>query len=163
MNITSRVKKPTEAEAKALAKYFPSTSAGKKKSRDAFDPVAESIVLPKQKKKKAAISRPRATNITVIMMKEYSPSIPKGKRRQSLATSGRIQTLKFTRTMTQLEVKNQIIRTFKVTTFIVLDCDSTGHTLVKASNQSIDGEGVVGRKGALYLCEKFELVRWYII
>ena len=130
---------------------------GKKRSKP-FDPLAESIVLTKQKMRKAAISRQRSTNITVIMMKEYSSAIPKGKVRQKLASKGQIQTLRFTRTMTNLEVKKHITDTFKVKSFVVLDCDNTGHNLVKCANQLINGEKVVDRKGELYLCEKFNLV-----
>ena len=82
-----------------------------------FDPVAESIVLPQQKKKKAAKKKKlRPSNVTVIMMEEYCPVIPKGKIRHKLASSGKIQTIKFYRTM---EVKNQLIRAFKVRGFVV--------------------------------------------
>ena len=92
------------------------------------------------------------------MMKEYSSTIPKGKMRQKLTSKGRILSLRFSRCMSNLEVKNQIIRTFKVSEFVVLECDGTGHNLVRAADQTIDGETVVDRKGKLYLCEKFELV-----
>ena len=60
--------------------------------------------------------------------------------------------------MSNLEVKNQIIRAFQVPEFVVLECDSTGHNLIRAADQKIDGETVVDQKGALYLCEKFDLV-----
>ena len=123
-----------------MATYFPSTSTGGKRSIEPFDPVSESVVLPKQKKKKAAIKRQRQSNITVIMMKEYCTVIPKGKARQKLSSKGRIQSLRFSRIMSNLEVENQIIRAFKVTNFIVLDCDNTGHNLIKAAEQKIDGE-----------------------
>lgn len=116
-----------------------------------------------QKKKKAATKRQRPSNITVIMMKEYSSTIPKGKLRQRLSTRGRILSLRFSRNMSNLEVKNQIIRAFKVPEYVVLECDSTGHNLIRAADQTLDGEKVVDRKGALYLCENFELVSTVII
>ena len=49
------------------------------------------------------------------------------------------------------------MRTFKVQNFVVLECDNTSHSLIRAADQSV-GEKVVGRKGGLYLCEKFECV-----
>ena len=154
--IISRVKKPTEAEAKVLASYFPSTSAPRKREYPRFDPSAQSIVLPMQKKKKAAITkRERPSNITVVMMKEYCTSIPKGKVRQKLAAKGRILSVRFSRSMSCQEVTNQIIRTFKVAKFVLLECDSTGHNLIRCADQSLDGEKTVDRKGALYLCESF--------
>lgn len=39
----------------------------------------------------------------------------------------------------------------------MLQCDGTGHNLIKAADQSVDGEAVVNRKGGLYLCENFEV------
>ena len=156
-SIISRVKKPTQAEAKVLSTYFPSTNAARKRDIARFDPAAESIVLPLQKKKKAATKRERPSNIITIMMKEYSPSIPKGKVRQKLASQGRILSVRFSRSMSAQEVSNQLIRTFKVASFVVLDCDSTGHSLVRCADQLLDGEKAVDRKGALYLCESFNL------
>lgn len=92
------------------------------------------------------------------MMKEYSSSIPKGKVREKLALKGQILSLRFTRTTSSQEVRNQIICAFKVAKFVVLDCDSTGHNLIRSADQSVDGEKVVALKGGLYLCEKFDLV-----
>ena len=154
-SIIAKVKKPTQAEAKALSTYFPSSKSAPKR---AFDPAAESVVLPMQKKKKCATKRQRPCNVTVILMKDFCPKIPKGQIRQRLASKGRILSLRISRSMTNQEVKNQVIRAFKVDKFVVLECDSTGHNLVKAGDQTIDGEKVVDRKGALYLCEKFEYV-----
>ena len=92
------------------------------------------------------------------MMKEFSHKIPKGQIRQRLASKGRILSLRISRSMSHQEVKNQIIRAFKMNEFTVLECDSTGHNLIKAADQTIDGEKAVDRKGALYLCEKFDHV-----
>lgn len=155
-NILARVKKPTEAESKVLAKYFPSSRGSSSKK---FDPVAESIVLPRQMKKKAAIVRERTKSISVVMMDEYVPVIPKGKARERLATKGQILSLKFTRLMKPEEVKSKILKAFVVDEFIVLDCNGTGHGLVKCADQVLDGEKAVNRKGALYLCKKFTVVR----
>ena len=93
-SIISRVKKPTQAEAKALSSYFPSSYANAAR-KWSFDPSTECVVLPMQKKKKAATKRQRPGNITVIMMKEYSSTIPKGKRRERLTSKGRILSLRF--------------------------------------------------------------------
>ena len=60
--------------------------------------------------------------------------------------------------MSSQEIRNKIIHAFKVAKFVVLECDSTGHNLIKSADQSVDGEMVVARKGGLYLCEKFDLV-----
>ena len=85
------------------------------------------------------------------MMKEFSPKIPKGQVRQRLASKGRILSLRLSRYMSSQEIKRQIMRTFKVQNFVVLECDNTSHSLIRAADQSVDGEKVVGRKGGLYV------------
>ena len=65
--------------------------------------------------------------------------------------------MKLQRTMIPLEVKDAILRLFKdlhITSFVVLDTVESGHTLVRADNQELDG---VSRRGSLCLCEKFEV------
>ena len=155
--IIGRVKKPTEAQAKALATYFPSTSS-RKRRMDPFDPSAECVVISQQRKKKAAIKgKPKIHSVTVILMPAFQSSVPKGKKRQTLLSEGRIQTLRLTRCMSALEVKNAIIRAFSsksISSFVVLACDVSGHNLSRASEQSIDGEMTAQRRGCLYLCEE---------
>lgn len=114
-SVISRIKKPTQAEAKALARYFPSTSTSTSTTcstvrKRPFDPAAESVALPMQKKKKRAVKRPRPANISVIMMKEFSSIIPKGKVRQKLSSKGRILSVSFSRDMSKREMRNKIIR-----------------------------------------------------
>ena len=165
-SIIDRVKKPTEAQAKALASYFPSTSS-RKRRLEPFDPSAECVVLSQQKKKKAAIKGKLKTHsVTVVMMKAFERSVPKGKKRQKLFSEGRIQTLKLTRCMNACEVNRAIIRAFsslEVSSFVVLACDVnvSGHNLSRASDQNVDGEMTTQRRGCLYLCE--ELKVGYII
>ena len=148
--------KPTEAEAKALAKFFPSTKS--KSSGGSFDPTADCVVLGQQKKKKAAIKpKQRPISISVVMMKKYSPIVPKGKKRQQLAAQGRILNMKVTREMSSEEIQSKINRAFEVSEYTVLECDSSGHNLLKCCDQEIDGDAVAQRRGCLYLCETFQV------
>ena len=156
MNISQKLARPSEAEAKALGKLFPSSaSAGKKRTRP-FDPTSECCVAREQKKKKAANSQGRVTNVQVVLLKSFIPSLPRGKRRTELKDSGLIQTVQFKRSMSPLEVKNQIIRAFQHTedlqAWMYLD-NSDNHLLV-SNKQELDGEDVIKRKGSLYLCLK---------
>ena len=150
-SIISRVKCPSETT--VLGSLFPAT----RKRHESFDPTAECI----QKKKKAVIRcHNKPSNITVVLLKEFSSIVPKGKRRKVLASRGRMKQVRFLRLMSPLEVKNAILRIFKdlnVTSFIVLDMAESGRTLVQAENQNIDGESAVNRRGCLYLCEMFEV------
>lgn len=157
-SILSKVQKPSKAEAKSLAKYFPSPGSSSSTARKSFNP---SVGLVSQKKKRSATKRAeRPSTISVIMMERYCPSIPKGKKRQRLASKGLIQSLRFTRSMSCQEVKTKIMRAFGVDSYVVLDCDCTGHNLIKCADEActIDGTKVVERKGALYLCKEFNVV-----
>lgn len=91
-------------------------------SSNTFNPTAECVVSGNQKKKKAAIrSKQRAVNVSVVMMKKYSPTIPKGKERQNLAAEGRILNMKVTRGMSAKEVKDKISKAFEVSNYTSLN------------------------------------------
>ena len=94
-----KLQKPSDAEARALSKLFPSSS--RKRCVPAFDPCKEAVNLPQaKKKKKGCTSQGRAVNITVIMLSEQCRCIPRGKFRKALNDQSRIVTVKFTRAMT---------------------------------------------------------------
>lgn len=156
-NIISRVKSPSEAA--ALGSLFP--AARKRPEAYCFDPTAECIVLPQQKRKKSAIkSHNKPSTVTVVLMKEYTCIVPKGKRRQVLASRGRVKQVKLQQKMKPVEVKDAILRVFKdlhISSFVDLNTVDSGHTLVRAEEQEIDGEYAVNRRGSLYLCEKLEV------
>ena len=68
--------------------------------------------------------------------------------------------MKLMRRMKPMEVKEAILKVFKdfhLTSSVVLDTIDTGHTLVQADEQNIDGEIAICRRGCLYLCEKLEV------
>ncbi|KAL5515643.1 hypothetical protein EMCRGX_G000838 [Ephydatia muelleri] len=147
--ILERVKKPTEVEARALAKCFPS---GKSK-KEGFDPNAECVVADAQAKKKAAFKgKQRSVSVNVVMLKHYQEIIPRGNTRKELFSQERIKRVSVTRDMSNLQIRNAIIRAFKVSSFSFLESDKKGH-LTRFDNDSLDGEGAVKRRGCLYLCE----------
>ena len=140
-----------------MAKFFPSSTKPNVIAQS-FDPAAESVVSSQQKKKKAAIRpKQRTISVSVVMMKKYSSTIPKGKERHSLASEGRILSMKVTRGMSAKEVKDKISKAFEVSNYTVLECDGNGHSLIKCSDQDIDGDAVAQRRGCLYLCEIFQV------
>ena len=149
----SRVKKPSEAEASALSKCFPSGSGGDKK---AFDPNAECVVKGKQAKKKKSIpTKSKPSNVDVVLLQKYQEDVPKGAARNKLKKCGRIQQIKLTRAMTATDVEKIIKRAFKhlgLKKFMSLGVDTTGHYLSRSTGE-LDGQQAISRRGALYLCE----------
>ncbi len=124
-----------------------------------FNPTADCVVIEEQRKKKAAIkkAKPKYKSVPVMMMKDFSPSVPKGKVRQRLVSRGRVQTLRVTSETTAAAVRSKIQKAFEVSEYTVLECDGSGHHLLKSTEQFIDGEYVNERRGTLYLCENFEV------
>ena len=152
----SSLKKPTDSEARALARLFPS-SAKRTATVAVFDP-NECVAEPQQKKKKRAYSsQGRPVNITVVLLKSFSSTIPKGKLRKALKDSGRIKTVALTRLMSAQQVRNSIIRAFHPllgTEWIFLDCNQESNCLEEAKDQGKSGDTIVSRRGCLYLCKK---------
>ena len=44
------------------------------------------------------------------------------------------------------------MKAFDVLQYTILECESTGHGLLKSSEQEVDGEYMAQRRGSLYLC-----------
>ena len=107
-----------------------------------------------KKKKKAAVSQGRPTNVKVLILKSFSSFIPRGKPRNLLRQEGREITLQFRRSMKHDEVKDTIIRGFpalqNMEGWSYLACDSD-HRLSVSKNQKLDGNDVINRKGCLYI------------
>ena len=115
--------------------------------------------MKNKKATRAAKGVQRPMTVSVVMMKEYCPIIPKNKARQKLVSEGRILSIKVTRGMSNREIKNLIIRTFQISEYTVLECDDTGHNLLRRVDQTIDASDVMNLRGALYLCEVFKVRR----
>ena len=140
-----------------MGSLFPSSNTQGKRSR-AFDPTDDCISVEK-KKKKAAISSGRPTNIKVMILKKFSPFIPRGRPRNLLRQEGREVTLQFRRTMKPDEVQDVIIRGFPALhdlPWSYLACDSDNR-LSMSKNQQLDGNDIINRKGCLYICPKVNI------
>ena len=142
-SIISRVITPSKVEVSALASHFSAKS------------LAQSSAHGWKRRKSNARIRP--TKVTVVLLEKYSASVPKGKIRQDLASRGRILSIRFHRGMSSQDVQEKIEEAFTSPSFTFLECDS-GHHLIKAAEQELNGEDVVTRKGSLYLCEQFSKV-----
>ena len=147
---------PSQAEAKALAALFPTSSSRENAESQSsiFDPNAECVVSDRQKKKKAA---KRPVKVTIIMMKNYCTIMPKNKERKQLEFQGRSKDFKILRSASDAEIHDLINHAFNVSSFTVLESDSSGHNLLKCPIQRVNGEFAVSRRGCLYLCESFEV------
>ena len=84
--------------------------------------------------------------------------MPKNKQRKQLEFQGRSKDFKILRSASDTEVHDLINRAFNVSSFTVLESDSSGHNLLKCPNQRVNGEFAVSQRGCLYLCESLEVM-----
>ena len=156
-SVLERIKKPSELEAKTLAKMFSNSNPSgprKRKFNPSDDCVASTSHVKKKRFKKH--KKPKESSVTVILLKKFQPILPKGKERRELSAEGRIQTISVHRKMTAQEVGSIVQGAFKsmlkLKPFTVLETKG-GSKLVRASYQRISGVEAVDRRGALYLME----------
>ncbi len=143
-SILTKISAPTCLEVTELAGNFPVFA-----KKPAFNPTA--VVSRKKRPQR----KPKASNVTVVLLQKFEALIPRGGVRRKLAEEGRIQTVRLHKEMSDLEVRGKIAACFKCSKeFTALDVDGQS-TLCKRSDQSIDGAAVVTR--TLYLCEMFEV------
>ena len=100
---------PSNFERRELSSLFPSSRPTCSYKRP-FDPSAECVALPQQKKKKAAGIGLRAISREVVVFRNV---VPIKKFRSELNNERRIQNLKFKRSMTPSQVKSVIIDGFR--------------------------------------------------
>ena len=158
--ICRRIGKPSQAHAGIMRQLFPSSSSDPKRPRlsSAFDPTQQCVAL-QQKQKKAARCKP--SKVTVVVVRDATMGVPRGKYRSELQKAKRIEKLEFMRNMSALQVRNTIIRGFQhlpLASFTFLPCDGeNSRRLISESVQDQDGNMIVSaaqsRKGSLYVAE----------
>lgn len=138
------IKRPTEKQALALNKLFPSTSRK-------FNPRAECVAKAAHAKKKKFTIAPKLASVTVFLMKNYQTRIPRGECRQDLFDRERVKKVELHRQMSPEQVKRVILDSFGCKGFSVLDYAKGGY-LLKTSDE-LSANTAIDRRGALYLCE----------
>ena len=152
---------PSQPQREQLSNLFPGASFSGSTRKRSFDPNSESVVRSNQRKKKAGIKTVRPVTREVVVLSGYTPKVPKSRVRQKLRDDGRIKSLQFTRIMTAEEACEVIGSGFKDK---IPDFDEFKYLEIKkddlelSSKQDLDGNEVIDRRGALYICEKWTTV-----
>ena len=136
--LSDRLGKPGQKEGEVLSKLFPSSSKKRKTSCRPFDPTAECCVSAQQKRKKAATTGGRPTNVKVVVMPKFLPVIPRGARRTKLFSEGRVKSVQFKRSMDYTEVKSVVSRAFTnipLASWKYLECSRDNRVQFAASQQ----------------------------
>ena len=142
--------KRTEKEKNVLAKLFSSSSSISRKRPMAFDPMAESSNSEFQRKK--SVVRPVSRD--VIFFAEKCSRVPQRGLKVSLSKEGRMKSLVYKRTMTSLQVQEEIRRGFKSVCHdgpIHFLCAMKDNKLVESSIVQPGGDDICGKRGAVYV------------
>jgi len=112
------------------------------KASEVFDPMNKSIAAPAHKKKSAAV-KTKGANLTVTLLPPGTGviPIPKGLINQQLIALKRVLQIPFKRSMTQHEIRNNLIHHFKHHQLCLWEhMDVSGEVLIRSSNQNPDGD-----------------------
>ena len=89
-------------------------------------------------------------------MKQFQHIIPRGNQRRTLKASNRCKKIKVNRQMNAAQVKRVIMEAFNdlpdFKSFTVLECEPSN--CLKRALYELQGDVVIDRRGALYLCEE---------
>ena len=121
----------------------------------AFDPTADCMALPAQKKKKA--SRPKPAKVEIFLLPKLEQKIPRKNHRKALKEANRCKTITVTRHMSTTQVKNVVLREFardfpSLKDFLALERVSNNY--LKCSSCDLDGNAIANKRGIVYICEK---------
>ena len=148
-----------------LSSLFPSSSSTQS-FKTTFNPTSESVNFDQKIKKKGS-SRVRAFKLWVVVGEKLFTAIPKATMRKTLNKSGRIKKVEFRRTMSSLQVKNQITKAFpslKLDNPIFMKCVDLKMVTVDMESGYPCGSNIqnIASKESLYLIESASKVSFII-
>ena len=100
-----------------------------------------------------ASTKKRQTAVNVVVLKEYSKTLPKNDMRRKMLEDGRIKTVFVSRQDNSTSIDAKLKSVFGLNNYTVLECDSRTHKLSISPHQDIDGRKAIERRRNLYLCE----------
>ena len=100
----------------------------------------------------------RKVSVTVVLLERYQKNVPRNADKKMLQDEGKYKKVFFTRADSPKEVKAKISWAFKTAdlaadTFSYLECTSSGSKLILSSNQLMNGNDAIERRGCLYICK----------
>ena len=88
------------------------------------------------------------------MLDKYQYDVPKSDDRKRLEYEKKVKKTFVTRHDTPSELRTKISWIFGTTNFQYLECVCSGNKLILSSNQKMNGQDAIHRRGCLYMCKK---------
>lgn len=160
-NAAKSLKRVSQSHAQALADLFPSSTAKRPHLSPAFDPTARCLAFHRHQQKKGN-ARLKPSRISFALVTKNAKSIPRGKHRKALESSKRIMKVDVFRTMSAVDVKRAVLKSFshvKLSHFKYQSIDAA-HRFETAADQDKDGDTIInsGVKGTIYIKEEIQEV-----
>ena len=100
--------------------------------------------------------------VTALLLDRYQSNVPKGALRTLLEKEKKFKKLYVSKCDTYEEVDKKIRGAFRITKYNFLECVQGGNKLAVSSNQKMDGQDLIIRRGCLYLCKDVNKVHTYM-
>ena len=113
-------------------------------------------------KGKAKKKRKRTVTVTALLLDRFQNDTPKGASRKILEQEGRFKRLYITKYDTYDEVHLRVCGAYKITNYAFLECIKGGNKLAVSSNQKMNGQDLIVRRGCLYLCKDVDKVCTFV-
>ena len=140
--------------------YFPSSTAKRPHLSSAFDPTAQCLAFHRHQQKKGN-ARLKPSRISFALVSKNAKGIPRGKHRKALESSKRIMKVNVCRTMSAVDVKRAVLKTFSHVnlTHFKYQGINAAHHFETAADQDKDGDTIInsGAKGYIYIKEVEEV------
>ena len=102
----------------------------------------------------------RKVSVKVIMLDKYQHDVPRSDDRKRLEYQKKVKKIFVTRNDTPSELRTKISWIFGTSSYQYLECVCSGNKLILSSNQNMNGQDAIHRRGYLYMCKKVLYSYW---
>ena len=104
----------------------------------------------------------RTVTVTALLLDRFQNDTPKGASRKILGQEGMFKRLYITKCDTYDEVHLRICGAYNIANYTFLECIKGGNKLAVSSNQKMNGQDLIVRRGWLYLCKDVDKVCTFV-
>ena len=88
-----------------------------------------------------------------MLLERFQEDVPKRAIRRKLEEEKKVKKLFVSRADTHEDLDKRICWIFGIRNYTFLECINGGNKLVVSSNQQMDGQDAIQRRGCLYICK----------
>lgn len=105
----------------------------------------------------------KKVTVTVMLLERFQEDVPKGVTRRKLEEEKKQMKLFVSRSDSYEDLDKRICWVFGIHDYTFLECVNNGNKLIVSSNQQMDGQDAIQRRGCLYICKSAAKAYIYIV